>query len=206
MLTGEMPFPGTPLGVIFRIAYQGLERDAIRELPGSAQTVFQRSLAKRPAERYATCGEMVETLAGALLRHAPAATRLADAGQFAPIRTPAPPAAQPSWAARNFSREAVKYFGVTFVVCALILAGIFYLLLPKSPPRVAPLSQTPAPVAPVVIQPAAPAAAPPSPAVVAPPASSAKAKAIKPEPKSRAKKKEEPEVELKPAEPKIIRP
>jgi hypothetical protein len=149
---------------------------------------------------------MVETLAGALLRHAPAATRLADAGQFAPIRTPAPPAAQPSWAARNFSREAVKYFGVTFVVCALILAGIFYLLLPKSPPRVAPLSQTPAPVAPVVIQPAAPAAAPPSPAVVAPPASSAKAKAIKPEPKSRAKKKEEPEVELKPAEPKIIRP
>lgn len=203
MLTGEMPFPGTPMGVMFRIAYQGLERDAIRELPGAAQTVFQRSLAKRPAERYATCGEMVETLAGALLRRAPAPTRLADAGQFAPNRTPAPPA-QPSWAARNLSREALKYFGVTFVVCALILAGIFYLLLPKSPPRVAPVGQTPAAsaITPVVIQPAAP----PSPAVVAPPVSPAKAKVIKPEPKSRAKKKEEPEVVLKPAEPKIIRP
>jgi serine/threonine-protein kinase len=201
MLTGELPFPGTPLGVMFRIAYQGLERDAIRELPAAAQTVFQRSLAKRPAERYATCGEMVETLDTALTRRAPAPTRLAGAPQFAPARipAPAPPLAGGSWAARNFSREAIKYFTVTFAVCALVLGGIFYLLLPKAPPKMVPLAPPP-----VASQPAVqPAPAPVPVAAPAPPPPEPSAKA---EPdKSHAKKKPRPEMELKPAEPKIIR-
>jgi serine/threonine-protein kinase len=218
MLTGELPFPGTPLGVMFRIAYQGLERDAIRDLPAAAQTVFQRSLAKRPAERYATCGEMVEALENAIIRRAPAPTRLADASQFAPARpvasapAPLPVRGDRSWAARNFSREALTYFGITFAFCALILAGVFYLLLPKAPPRAVT-------VAPMVTQPAArPAGAPPAvdaqpvpsqpaeaPAAAAPPVPSAQAK---PGTKSRiqgAKKKAAPEVELKPVEPKIVR-
>ena len=196
MLTGEMPFPGKPLGAMFCIAYQQLERDAIREFPAAGQAVFKRALAKRPAERYATCGEMVDTLESALLRKAPAATRLADAAQFVPPRPPAaaPAPAGHSWAARNFSREAIKYFGVTFLVCALVLAGVIYLLLPKSPPPKA----VPAPVAPLTVPPAAQPAA----QKAAPPEPSAKAT---PAPKSHPKKKAEPEVELKPAEPKIIR-
>ena len=193
MLTGELPFAGKPLGTMFRIAYQGLERDAIRELPAAAQRVFQRSLAKRPAERYATCVEMVETLESALLRKAPAATRLADAAQFVPAR---PAASAPAPAGRRWvSREAIKYFGVTFIVCALILAGVFYLLLPKAPPRIPAIPI--APVPPVASQPAAQTAAPPEP--------SAAEAAPTPAPKSHAKKKAEPEMELKPAEPKIIR-
>ena len=30
-----------------------------------------------------------------------------------------------SWAARHLSAEALKYFGVTFAVCALVLAAVF---------------------------------------------------------------------------------
>jgi serine/threonine protein kinase len=148
MLTGELPFPGTPLGVMFRIAYQGLERDAIRGLPAAAQTVFQRSLAKRPAERYATCGEMVATLENALDRRPPAPTRLADAAQFVAARNAAPALVEPSAAARHIPGEGLQYFAATFVVCALILAAVFYLLLPKSTPRpvpaATPAAETPA--------------------------------------------------------------
>jgi serine/threonine-protein kinase len=190
MLTGELPFSGKPLGVMFRIAYQGLERDAIRELPAAAQTVFQRSLSKRPADRYPTCGEMVETLASALLRTAPAPTRIASVAELAaaPSPAPAPAAAKParSGVARYFSLEGLKYFGATFAVCALVLGAIFYFLLPKAPPK------------PVAVAPAAkssPKAATPAP----PPQAAPQAKAA---PKSHTKKKE-PEMELKPAEPVI---
>jgi hypothetical protein len=139
LLTGELPFAGTPLGVMFRIAYQGLERDAMRDLPEAAQAVFRRSLAKTLAERYPTCGEMVRALEGALLRPVLAPTRMADAAQFMPSRAPAPPPkpAERSWMARNFTAEALKYFGVTFAVCAAILGAVFYLLLPPAPRKAA---------------------------------------------------------------------
>jgi serine/threonine protein kinase len=195
MLTGELPFSGKPLGVMFRIAYQGLERDAIREFPAAAQTVFQRALSKRSAERYATCGEMVETLASALLRTAPAATRIASAAEFAGVRTAAAaPAPVRSGLGRHFSREALKYFGVTFAICAFALAAIFYFLLPKAPPL---------PVKPVPVKPAASQPVPSPPAAQPAPPSQPGAQAT-PAPKSHAKKKAT-EVELQPAEPKIIR-
>jgi serine/threonine-protein kinase len=195
MITGALPFPGTPLGVMFRIAYQGLERDAIRDLPPAAQTVFQRSLAKVPAERYATCAEMVDKLENALIQRPLAATRLADVSQFAPPRPPviAPPA--PSGAGRHFSAEALKYFGITFAVVALVLAAVFYFVLPKP---------TPKPLAPVV--PVTPAAAQPAPQPAPPPAVEPAAVVEKTKPKAKAPvKKKEPEMILKPVEPKIIR-
>ena len=200
MLTGELPFPGAPLGVMFRVAYQGLERDAIRALPGAAQTVFQRSLAKRPSERYGSCCEMVETLAAALSRKVPAATRLADPSALAPVPSPAPARVQPSGLARHFSGEALKYFGLTFVAFVLVLGALYYFLLAPKAPKVTPIA------APQASQPAPPPRQPvatPAPAVVAPPPQPAAPP--KPVAKSRARKKTEPEVELKPAEPKIIR-
>ncbi len=60
----------------------------------------------------------------------------------------APPAPR-TGISRHLSGEAIKYFGITFAVVALILGGVFYLLLPK-PPKPA------ATAAPVVAQPAAP--------------------------------------------------
>jgi hypothetical protein len=215
MLTGELPFGGTPLGVLFRIAYQGLERDAMRDLPAAAQAVFRRSLAKLPAERYATCGAMVDAFENALLRPAVAPTRVADVLQFTPA--PALPAdgarAQQSWAARNFTGEALKYFGVTFAVCALILAAVFYFLLPgKVRPNPVPVVPAVAPaVAPAVTQPGIPGLAPAvgEPAIPQEPAQQAPAWKAKTGTKSHgqssAKKKTEPEVEYKPVEPKIIR-
>jgi serine/threonine protein kinase len=200
MLTGELPFAGKPLGVMFRVAYQGLERDAIRDLPAAAQKVFQRSLAKAPEQRYPTCGEMVDALEGALIRLAVAPTRLADVSQFSVTPDP-PPARAPagrSWAARNFTREALQYFGLTFAVCVLILGALFYFLLPKAPPHAGPVAVPPGAPAPAV-----------QPAVQAAPAEPPRAPAAKPKSRSQRsarKKQTEPEVELKPAEPKIIRP
>lgn len=202
MLTGEPPFPGTPLGVMFRIAYQGLERDAMRDLPPAAQAVFRRSLAKPPAERYASCGEMVDAMERALLRPAVAPTRLADASQFTPARAPArlSDAAPRSRMARSFSGEALKYFGVTFAVCALILGAVFYFLLPKPPrPNAIPAAPAAPAGAPAVAQPAIEQA----PAVAAP---SGKARpGSRSHSQSVGKKKTEPEVEIRPVEPKIIR-
>jgi hypothetical protein len=205
MLTGELPFSGKPLGVMFRIAYQGLERDAIRELPAAAQNVLLRALSKRPAERYPTCAEMVETLANALLRTAPAATRMASAAEFAAVPSaasaPALVSRQRSGVARYFSREGLKYFGVTFVICALALAAIFYFVLPKAIPKA--VSITPVSPAPVS-GPAMSGPAVSSPKVSNPKAAGAAVAPPEPQAKSRAKKKEA-EMEVKPAEPKIIR-
>jgi serine/threonine-protein kinase len=184
---------------MFRIAYQGLERDAIRELPPAVQSVFSRALSKRPAERYPTCSEMVESLASGLFRTVPAPTRMVAAPEVAP--DPRPHAAPTPARSGFFSRDGLKYFGVTFIVCAAVLAALFYLLLPK-PPK--PIVATPAvsqPVAaPPVQRPPAPKVepAPPTP----PPQAEAKAKVAT---KAHAKKKSEPEVDVKPAEPKIIR-
>ena len=192
LLTGDLPYAGKPLGVMFRIAYQGLERDAIRELPPAAQSAFSRALSKRPSERYPTSTEMVETLASGLFRAVPAPTRMVSAPEAAPEpRSPAAPARS-----GFFSRDGLKYFGVTFVVCAAVLAALFYFLLPK-PPK--PIVATPAvsqPVAaPAVQRPVAPSVLP------APPPEAKERVATK----AHAKKKPEPEVEVKPAEPKIIR-
>jgi hypothetical protein len=140
---------------------------------------------------------MVESLASGLFRTVPAPTRMVAAPEVAP--EPRPPAAP----ARSglFSREGLKYFGLTFIVCAALLAALFYFLLPK-PPK--PIVATPAvsqPVAaPPVERPAAPKVEPAPPAP--PPQSEAKAKVAT---KAHAKKKPEPEVDVKPAEPKIIR-
>jgi serine/threonine-protein kinase len=194
MLTGELPFAGKPLGVMFRIAYQGFERDAIREFPAAAQTVLDRALAKSPGERYGTCGEMVEALAGALLRSAPSATRMANATEVAalPSLDPAIGRAVPQ---RRFPAEAVKYFAVTFVVCALALAGVLYVLLPKRPQA--------APVAPASV--GQPVTAPPAKQPAAQTPAPLPRNEAKTPPKNHTKKKAEPDVDLKPAEPKIIR-
>jgi Protein kinase domain len=208
LLTGELPFSGKPLGVMFRIACQGLERDSMRELPPPAQSVFQRALSKRPAERYGTCTEMVENLASGLFRNAPAATRVASVAEFAAVAAPPiqPPAAAHAGAGRHFSSEALKYFGITFVVCALVLGLILYLLFPKAPK---PASAVPvaAPPAPVKAVPSSRPATSPvpntkaaQPVVTPPPNANGKGAT-----KAHARKKGEPEVDVKPVEPKIIR-
>ncbi|HEX3747239.1 MAG TPA: serine/threonine-protein kinase [Bryobacteraceae bacterium] len=197
MLTGELPYAGKPLGVMFRIAYQGLERDAMRELPPAAQTVLARALSKKPAGRYATCGEMVESLSAGLFRAAPAATRIASAAEFAAVPPPAPPLVLPPAAPGGFfSREGFKYFGITFLVCALVLGAVLYILLPKAPK---PIPVLPAAGQAIAPPPAAPAATRPAPTA---PAVEAKGKSV---PKAVHAKKKEQEIDVKPAEPKIIR-
>lgn len=197
LLAGQLPYAGKPLGVMFRIAYQGLERDAIRELPPAVQSVFSRALSKRPSERYPTCGEMVESLASGLFRTVPAPTRMVSTPEVA--SDPRPAAAPPR--SGLFSREGLKYFGVTFIVCAALLAALFYFLLPKPPKPIVVAPAVSQPVAaPPVQRPLEPSVLPAPPAP--PPQPEAKAKVAT---KAHAKKKPEPEVDVKPVEPKIIR-
>jgi serine/threonine-protein kinase len=199
MLTGELPFSGKPLGVMFRIACQGLERDPMRELPPAAQNVFLRALSKRPSERFTTCGEMVENLSNAFFRAVPAATRVANAAEFATVEPPAPRLdARASTGTKRSRREGLKYFGITFVLVALALGALFYFILPKAAPK-------PAAVTPDVSQ---PVAKPPVKKTPAPPAAVVPESAPKSETKAKVAtkahaRKKEPEVEVKPVEPKI---
>jgi hypothetical protein len=157
-------------------------------------------------------------LANAFFRTAPAATRIASTAEFAAVEpsSPKPAAAMPSGIGRHFSREALKYFGITFVVCALALAAIFYFLMPKAPTK-------PVPMAPALPQPKAAQPAPSSKTAqpAPPPQADSKADVKSPDVKNQdakhpdaknkvpakahAKKKAEPDVDVKPAEPKIIR-
>lgn len=214
MITGTLPFPGTPIGVLFRIAYQGLERDGMRDLPAVAQAVLQRSLSKTADRRYATCTEMVDALEEAVLRRTAAApTRFAEAARPAtglgqlmppvhtpmstkrPVISPEEGTQQASWLARH---AAVKYFGLTFAICVLILGAAVYFLLPKSPSNSSGQSSPSPNSVPVVSQPAIAPPVPSEPQIKREAAGKSRGK-------SNPKKKTEPELELKPVEPKVIR-
>jgi serine/threonine protein kinase/tetratricopeptide (TPR) repeat protein len=69
MLTGRVPYDAdTPVGVIMKHLNAPLpsRKDFGRELPDSIERIILKSLAKFPAERYQTAGEMKADLEGAL--------------------------------------------------------------------------------------------------------------------------------------------
>jgi serine/threonine protein kinase len=72
MLTGVLPFEGeTPLAVILMHVYDPPPslRVADWRLPASLDVVIQRALAKKPDDRYASAGELLEAFQSALAAH-----------------------------------------------------------------------------------------------------------------------------------------
>src|SRR5579859_6732892 len=194
MLTGALPFAAdSAIAVMFRIVSPGVERSAMRHLPVEAQSVLVRALANQPDLRYTSCGAMVASLEAALpARPARAPARLGESPARA-SRVPELPAATPvsrleqiAWKDRYLNRAALKYFGLALAVSVLIFGLVAYWLMPK--PSAQPAVKTPSEPAPA--------------AVTLPPAPAPKA-AAPARPKPATRKAREPEVKVKPVEPKI---
>jgi serine/threonine-protein kinase len=77
MLAGHPPFESeTPMGVLLQHAHTPPPRLSLTRtgLPSALDGVFQRGLAKEPARRFQTCGELVRAVTEALQGRAGAAT------------------------------------------------------------------------------------------------------------------------------------
>src|SRR5579862_2050741 len=78
LLTGVLPFSGTAVGAMFRIAFTSVERSGMRDLIEPAQSVLLRGLSNSPEARYASCSAMVDALEAAFKpRPVMAPTRIA---------------------------------------------------------------------------------------------------------------------------------
>ena len=117
MFTGQRPFEGDTLSLLYRIAHESPARpqDLNPSLGREVETVLHVALSKNPEERFLTCEEFVEALEAALAaspgwrpvviprsRRAPAAPEVAmapllggGAGRFPPTPTPTPTPATP---------------------------------------------------------------------------------------------------------------
>jgi hypothetical protein len=81
MLTGALPFPGRTAA---QLAAQHLNaKPRLAALPGHDQPIVARALAKKPAERFANCRELITALSEAPARCVPAAAPA--------VSSPAPP-------------------------------------------------------------------------------------------------------------------
>jgi serine/threonine-protein kinase len=89
-----------------------------RSLPPSIDSVLGRSLAKDPAERYRSCGELVANLKSAFADSAGTTVRMVGA--------PPPPAATvgPPTRSRHTSRRSGRTIGIAAALGALALLGI----------------------------------------------------------------------------------
>jgi len=215
LLTGHLPFPGdSAVGVMFRIVFHAIEPSAMRALPADAQLVLERALDRDGQERYSSCGEMVEALEAALnKRTAAPPTRVLESPFANPLVTGVsmPPKIlvsdsrhgvflaeeRPGVTWFNKHRKSLKLFGAVFGVCVALLSTVAYIALSTHPKPA--VKQTPAPVRAVVPKdslPQLPKETRPPPALP-PTGRTERRRAAKPAPVK------EPEVILKPLEPKV---
>lgn len=64
MLTGRLPFEGQPLIVLYQVRTATLQspRSLRTEIPAELEAICMKAMAKRPEERFASCGELAQTL------------------------------------------------------------------------------------------------------------------------------------------------
>ncbi len=125
MLTGEVPFPGqTPRAIVAKHLQAPVpEARVLRpSLPPGLQPVLERALAKVPADRFATPGELVEALATVPSQPSPRGWRAAPALRWAGVtllagavlwialHAPPTPAKAPGPPPPDQRRLAVLYF------------------------------------------------------------------------------------------------
>ncbi len=142
LLTGQPPFQGdSPLAV----AYQHVREDALppsdleTDLPGDVDAVVMKALAKNPANRYQSAGEMTDDLGRLLTGRRVLATPLLR--EPAPRPAPPPRRARPERPRRRPSRGRI----VLGLVLLLLAAGAVTggLLLARSPSAADAMVQVP---------------------------------------------------------------
>ena len=89
-----------------------------RSLPPAIDAVLERALAKDPAERFRSCGELVASLKAAFADSAGTTVRIIGAG----ARTAATEAAAPR--SRHVSRRSGRTIGIAAALGALALVGV----------------------------------------------------------------------------------
>ena len=89
-----------------------------RSLPRAIDAVLERALAKDPAERFRSCGELVASLKAAFADSAGTTVRIIGAG----ARTAATEAAAPR--SRHVSRRSGRTIGIAAALGALALVGV----------------------------------------------------------------------------------
>lgn len=138
LLTGTKPFQSdTVTGLMHSIAYspRPSARAANPELPVGVDGVFQRALARLPAERYANCGEFVEALEKAL------------AGEVAGLEAPRPEAPRAEVMRPPARRRWVIGLAGAAVLMLLVAAALGYHFWPRAARKPGP---TVAPSVPVI--------------------------------------------------------
>jgi eukaryotic-like serine/threonine-protein kinase len=136
LLTGQPPFQGdSPVAV----AYQHVREDAIppsdieRDLPGDVDAVVMKALAKNPANRYQSAGEMTDDLGRLLTGRRVLATPLLR--EQAPRPAPPPRRVRPERPPRPPHRRLSRGGVLLALVLLLLAAGAVTggLLLARSP-------------------------------------------------------------------------
>ena len=131
MLTGKLPFEGTPTGVMLSIANDEPIRPTslLPDLPSEIEQILLRCLAKNPWERFATMDELQAALApfapaepiDAVLARAPREALTSSVGSQGWESTPPPPGVATSSARRGFLFAVALGVPVLITVVALRL-------------------------------------------------------------------------------------
>lgn len=117
MVTGRVPFRAeTPMAVIFKHIHDPLPppRSLNPTVPEPVEGVILKSLAKEPADRYTTAGELVQALQSAIAQSGQAATKFASLA-------PSPPVPQPRHPSSRRLYLAVMSLLLLFCLTALVL-------------------------------------------------------------------------------------
>jgi len=133
MATGRVPYDAeTPLAVVLKHIQEPLPLpSSVRpDVPERVERVILRAMAKEPADRYQTAGEMVRALDGAV-RAAEAAARTEPAIERT---TPMPGVVRPTPRARARKLRLPRWAG--WAVAGAVALAAFFLVLSRVPLRV----------------------------------------------------------------------
>ncbi|HEV8631814.1 MAG TPA: protein kinase [Thermoanaerobaculia bacterium] len=132
MLTGRRPFPGTTVAeVAHRIVYEPGAEPTVdgKPLPGAAQEVLAKALAKDPAERFATAGALATAVQQ--LAEGSARLELGDTTAFPRSRWgTSPPPRRPA-----LPRPPLVLAAALALVLVLVAAGVAYVRWQRGPQR-----------------------------------------------------------------------
>ncbi|MBW8877825.1 MAG: serine/threonine protein kinase [Acidobacteria bacterium] len=149
MLTGRLPFDGANAhSMLYKVLQAEPERPGAinAALSPAVDRVLAQALAKEPADRYATCGELARELAVAV-----GEGTAGTAGTAGPVKDSLPPQAMPQVATR---RRALPWVLGWAGLAGLLVVGALLLFGGRGAQRVSPTPQVSATPAPSPVAPA----------------------------------------------------